>query len=165
MVEKSSSIGSSFDRKDVLSGMLMIAAAATFAWFILRPGGLSLGSARAMGPGYFPLMISMILAALGLIMVVGAFGRGTSETHVVPFRSLALISLGPISFGLLIRPIGFIAAVSVMVLISAWASFRMTWKTAILTTAFMTVFSVLLFYYLLKMPITLWGDGSILPFQ
>jgi hypothetical protein len=118
-----------------------------------------------MGPGYFPLMISMILAALGLIMVVSAFGRGTSDTTLVPFRSLALISLGPIAFGLLIRPIGFIVAVAAMVMISAWASFRMNWKTAILTTAFMTVFCVGLFYYLLKMPITLWGDGSILPFQ
>mgnify|MGYP002391837026 CR=1 FL=1 len=143
----------------------MIAAAAAFAWIILRPQGLSLGSARSMGPGYFPLMVAMILAALGLIMVVNAFGRSTDDTEIAPLRSILLVSLGPVAFGLLVRPFGFVAAVAAMVLISAWASFRMTWKWAIYTTAFMTVFSVVLFYYMLAMPVSLWGDGSILPFQ
>jgi hypothetical protein len=98
-------------------------------------------------------------------MVVGSFGRPTGETNLVPLRSFLLVLLAPVAFGLLVRPFGFVAGVAAIVMISAWSSFRMNWKWAILTTIGMTAFSVLLFYYMLKMPVTLKGDGSILPFQ
>ncbi len=55
---------SSVDLKELLSGLLMVGIAAAFAWLVLRPQGLALGSARSMGPGYFPLMIAIILAGL-----------------------------------------------------------------------------------------------------
>jgi hypothetical protein len=165
MPSKQSHAGISFDKRDMLSGLLMVAMAAGFAWLVLKPQGLALGSARAMGPGYFPLMVTIILAALGLIMIVLSFGRETESMELVPLRSIALVMLGPILFALLVRPLGFVAAVGAMVMISAWSSQRMTWKWAIYTTLGMIVFSVLLFYYMLAMPISLWGDGSILPFQ
>lgn len=156
----------SFDVKDMVAGLLMVALAAGFAWLVLRPGtGLSLGSARAMGPGYFPLMICIILAALGMIMIVLSFGRESEAIDVAPFRSVALVLLSPVAFGLIVRPFGFVAAVAAMVMIAAWSSYRMTWKWAIWTTLGMVAFSVLLFVYMLAMPVSLWGDGSILPFQ
>jgi hypothetical protein len=150
----------------MLSGILMVALAAGFAWLVLRPGaGLSLGTARAMGPGYFPLMISALLASLGLIMMVLSIGRESEAIEIAPLRSLALVLLAPVAFGLIVRPLGFVAAVAAMVMISAWSSYRMTWKWAIWTTLGMIAFSTLLFFYMLAMPISLWGDGSILPFQ
>ena len=149
----------------MLAGVLMVALAVGFAWLVLKPQGLSLGSARAMGPGYFPLMISMLLAALGLIMVVLSFGRRNEPIEIAPLRSIAFVMLGPILFAILVRPLGFVVAVAAMVMVSAWSSQRMTWKWAIYTTVGMILFSVLLFYYMLAMPISLWGDGSILPFQ
>lgn len=165
MPSRQSHAGISFDKKDMLSGLLMVALAAGFAWLVLKPQGLSLGTARAMGPGYFPLMVAIVLAALGLIMIVLSFGRETESIELVPLRSVALVMLGPVLFALLVRPLGFVAAVAAMVMVSAWSSQRMTWKWAIYTTFGMVVFSVLLFYYMLAMPISLWGDGSILPFQ
>jgi hypothetical protein len=155
----------SVDLKDVLSGVLMIAAAAGFAWIVLRPSGLSLGTARSMGPGYFPLMVSMILAALGLIMVVTSFGRATPAINIVPLRSMILVLGAPVVFGAIVRPLGFVAAVACIVMISAWASYRMTVKWAVLTTIGMTIFCVVLFYYLLAMPVSLWGDGSMVFFK
>ncbi len=50
-----------------------------------------------------------------------------------------------------------------MVMIAAWSSLRMTLLGAIYITIGMTIFSTALFYYVLKMPVTLLGDGSILP--
>jgi Tripartite tricarboxylate transporter TctB family len=150
--------GVSVDLKDVLSGLLMIAFAAGFAWLVLRPGGLALGSARSMGPGYFPLMVSMVLAGLGVIMVVTSFGRATGEVALVPLRSLVLVLLAPLVFAGIVQPFGFVAAISTTVMISAWASYRMTLKWALGTAAGMTIFCIVIFYYLLQMPITLWGD-------
>jgi hypothetical protein len=154
----------SVDLKEIFSGVLMIAFAAAFAWIILKPtGGLSLGSARAMGPGYFPLMICVLLAFLGALLLLHGFARGTDNINLVPFRSLLLVSLAPVAFALLVRPLGFIIAVATMVMIAAWSSLRMTLLGAIYITIGMTIFSTALFYYVLKMPVTLLGDGSILP--
>jgi hypothetical protein len=165
MPSRQSHPGISVDKKDMLAGALMLALSIGFAWLVLKPQGLSLGSARAMGPGYFPLMVAMMLGALGLIMIVLSFGRETESVELVPLRSVTFVMLGPILFALLVRPLGFVAAVAAMVMVSAWSSQRMTWKWAIYTTVGMVVFSILLFYYMLAMPISLWGDGSILPFQ
>jgi hypothetical protein len=165
MLDKPLFSSKSVDLKDVLSGILMILFAAGFTWIVLRPGGLSLGSARSMGPGYFPLMVCFVLAALGLIMIVTAFGRPTAPYHLIPLRSLVLVLVAPVVFALIVRPFGFIAGVSAIVMISAWASYRMDLRLAVLTTIGMTVFSTVVFYYLLKMPVSLMGDGSILPFQ
>lgn len=155
----------SIDLKEILSGALMIAFAAFFAWIVLRsPGGLSLGSARSMGPGYFPLMVSALLAALGLLLVAHGFARGTDNITLVSLRSFLLILGAPIAFALLVRPIGFVIGVAAMVFIASWASFRMTWQWSIYITIGMTIFSTILFVYLLKMPVTLLGDGTVLPF-
>lgn len=155
----------SIDVKELVSGLLMVGLAAAFAWVILRPEGLVLGSARAMGPGYFPLMIAILLAGFGLIMIVNCVGSSSEEIAVVPFRSILMVLLGPVAFALLVRPLGFVIGVIAMVGIACWASYRMTLKWAVYTTAFMAVFCVVLFYYLLAMPVSLWGDGSILPFM
>ncbi len=160
----SGKLTNSIDLKEIFSGLLMIVIAAGFAWIILKPtGGLSLGSARAMGPGYFPLMICALLTFLGALLLLHGFARGTDSINIVPFRSLLLVSLAPIAFALLVRPLGFIIAVSTMVMIGAWSSLRMTLIGSIYITIGMTIFSTVLFYYLLKMPISLFGDGSILP--
>jgi hypothetical protein len=161
----STNLPKSIDLKETLSGLLMIAAAGFFAWVILRaPGGLSLGSARSMGPGYFPLMVSALLAALGLLLFLHGFARGTDSFTLVPLRSFVLVLIAPVAFALTARPLGFIIGVSTMVMIASWASFRMTWQWSIYITVGMTIFSTILFYYLLKMPVTLLGDGSVLPF-
>lgn len=160
----SAKLPKTIDLKELLSGLLMIGIAAFFAWIVVRPGGLSLGSARAMGPGYFPLMVTAALAALGLIIMIHAFGRPTQPMALVPLRSFVLVLGAPIVFALLVRPFGFVIAVASIVMISAWASFRMTLSWAIYATIGMTVFCTVLFRYLLSMPVSLWGDGSILPF-
>jgi hypothetical protein len=160
----SGKLTNSVDLKEIFSGVFMIAIAAAFAWIILKPtGGLSLGSARSMGPGYFPLMVTALLAALGLLLVAHGFARGTDEISLVSLRSLLLVLLAPVAFALLVRPLGFIIAVATLVMIAAWSSMRMTLSLAIYTTIGMTIFSTVLFYYVLKMPVTLLGDGSILP--
>ncbi len=69
------------DRKELASGLLLILVAAAFAASALR--NLSLGSAASMGPGYFPLLVTMPLALIGLIVAARAFGRGNAPQETV----------------------------------------------------------------------------------
>ena len=74
-------------QKDFASGLMFTVTGAAFAWNSAT--GYTVGTAGQMGPGYFPLMISMLLAALGLIMVVLSFGRRNEPIEIAPLRSIA----------------------------------------------------------------------------
>lgn len=147
--------GGRIDLKELLSGLLLIAIAACFAVSALR--NLSLGSASAMGPGYFPLMVTIPLALLGLVMAVRAFSRpGSPETLVRPV-ALVLVLASPLVFAFTISKLGFLPAVILTVLISSWASRSITVRAALVTTAVLSVMCVVIFYYLLRMPVQLIG--------
>jgi Tripartite tricarboxylate transporter TctB family len=143
------------DLKELLSGLLLILIAAAFAVSALR--NLSLGSAHAMGPGYFPLLVTIPLATIGLIVVARAFGRPGMPQQLVRPIALLLVLAAPIAFALTVRGLGFLGAVILTVLVSAWASRAMTARTALITTAIVAVLCAVIFYYLLRMPVQLFG--------
>ena len=119
---------------------------------------LSLGSAASMGPGYFPLLVTMPLALIGLIVAARAFGRGNAPQETVRPIAFALVLAAPIAFALTVKGLGFVGAIALTVLVSAWASRAMTVRTALLTTAVISVLCVVIFYSLLRMPVALVGD-------
>ena len=55
------------DRSDLAAGLVFIAIAAAFAWAALD---VRMGTLLRMGPGYFPLVLSVLLAALGALMLL-----------------------------------------------------------------------------------------------
>lgn len=58
-------------RDDLLAGAIFVALGGAFAY---TASTYDVGSLRAMGPGYFPLALGLVLAALGVvIMAVGLF--------------------------------------------------------------------------------------------
>ncbi|RUY81986.1 tripartite tricarboxylate transporter TctB family protein, partial [Mesorhizobium sp. M7A.F.Ca.CA.001.10.2.1] len=40
------------------------------AWFALQSLGLEIGTALRMGPGYFPLVLAIVLILLGAVILV-----------------------------------------------------------------------------------------------
>jgi len=144
------------DRKELASGLLLILVAAAFAASALR--NLSLGTAGSMGPGYFPLLVTMPLALIGLIVTARAFGRRNAPQETVRPIALVLVLAAPIAFALTVKGLGFVGAIALTVLVSAWASRTMTVRTALLTTAVISVLCVVIFYSLLRMPVALVGD-------
>ena len=144
------------DLKELASGLLLILVAAAFAASALR--NLSLGTAGSMGPGYFPLLVTMPLALIGLIVAARAFGRRDDPPETVRPIAFALVLAAPIAFALTVKGLGFVGAIALTVLVSAWASRAMAVRTALLTTAVISVLCVVIFYSLLRMPVALVGD-------
>jgi hypothetical protein len=141
------------DLKDLVAGLLLILVAAAFAVSALR--NLSLGSAGAMGPGYFPLMVTVPLALLGLVIAARAFGRAGAPQELVRPIALVLILAAPIAFALTIKGLGFLGAVALTVLVAGWASRAMTVRAAFAVTLGLSVLCVVVFYYFLRMPVQL----------
>lgn len=140
--------------KDLSAGLLFVAIAALFAF---QARDLEMGTPLRLGPGAFPLLLAGILALLGLIIVLQAFRNPVAHVINVPWRGIVLIVLAPVLFGLTVRGLGLIASIALIVLVSAYASRRMSLKLAISLTIGLTLFCVLIFNLGLGLPLRLVG--------
>ncbi|HKP24346.1 MAG TPA: tripartite tricarboxylate transporter TctB family protein [Dongiaceae bacterium] len=140
--------------KDVSAGLLFIAVAVLFALGIID---LDLGTARKLGPGAFPLLLSGVLALLGVIIVAKGIRTPAAHDMTMPWRGIVLIVLAPVLFGLTVRDFGLIASIAIVVAVSAYASRRMTLKLAVALIIGLTLFCVLVFHVGLGLPVRLVG--------
>lgn len=140
--------------KDFWSGVIFIAVGAAAA-FLAR--AYPMGTAMRMGPGYFPAVLGVLLALLGIFVLLRSFVRPGAALGRMAFGPIALV-LGPIVlFGLLLRPLGLVGAILLLVMASAGASRRFRWPAAALLAAGLAVGCAILFVRLLGLPIPLRG--------
>jgi hypothetical protein len=139
--------------KDFWSGVMFIAFAAVG---ILAARSYSLGSAGQMGPGYFPLLLAIVLAFIGVVLIGRSFvvgGEGVGPMAVVP---LAVIAVAVAAFGLMIERLGMVIALSVVTVLSSLASRESRLLEAAVLAAVLTAFSVGVFAYGLRLPLPVW---------
>jgi hypothetical protein len=139
--------------KDFWTGVMYIAFAAVALW---AARGYSLGSAGRMGPGYFPMLLGIVLAFLGIVLVVRSLviaGESITRMHVLP---LAVIALGVCLFGLLIEKLGLIVALVAATMVSALASREQRPIELVALALVLAVFSVGIFVYALRLPLPVW---------
>jgi hypothetical protein len=142
------------DVRDIGAGLIFIVIGVLFGMGSLE---LELGTPLRMGPGYFPLVLAGILVVLGLVILAQGFGHPTAGSLAVPWRGLVLILAAPVIFGLTVRGLGLVPAVMLVVLISAFASRRMSVPLALVLTVALTLFCVLVFSFGLGLPLRLFG--------
>ncbi len=117
-----------------------------------------LGTPLRMGPGYFPLLVGVILAALGLAVVVkGLVAGDVIEFGAIPWRAVIVIVLAVLFFGFTVRRLGFVATSAVTALLTTMASRQVRPLTALAVAAGLTVASTLIFVVGLQLRIPLWG--------
>src|SRR3954469_25875714 len=114
------------DAREVICGGGFVVGAALFPYGTID---LPMGTAIRMGPGYFPLMLAIILGALGLLIIVKGLGRATSPIGGAPWLGVVFILLGRIVFGLTVRGLGIAPAIVLVALIAALASAKAGWRT------------------------------------
>ncbi|MDG4825957.1 tripartite tricarboxylate transporter TctB family protein [Asanoa sp. WMMD1127] len=140
---------------DVLAGGLFVLIGAAF---VVGSLGYSLGTPLRMGPGYFPLLMGAILAALGLAVVVkGLIAGEVIEFGAVPWRAVVAIVLAIVFFGFTVRRLGFVPTSLVTAFLTTMASTRVRLLTALAVAAGLTLASTLIFVVGLQLRIPLWG--------
>jgi hypothetical protein len=140
--------------QDAAAGAVFIALGGAFAIGSLQH---ELGTALRMGPGFFPLVLAFLLVALGAVILVKSFGAPAPHLGSVSWRGLPLILVAPVLFGLTVRGLGLVPSIALVVLLSAYASRRMSHPLAAMLTVGLTVFCVLVFSYALGLPIPRFG--------
>ena len=141
--------------KDILAGLAFIAFGLAFA---VAATSYDIGSTLQMGPGYFPLALGGLLAALGAAIVVKGFLAGEAgEIGSVPWRAIVLILAAVLFFGLTVRGLGLVPALLATVLMAAFAGHRTGLVVPLLTAAGLTILSVLIFVVALQLRLPLFG--------
>ena len=141
---------------DVLAGGIFVLIG---AGFVVGSLGYELGTPLRMGPGYFPLVVGALTAALGLAVIVKGLIAGEVLTFgVVPWRAIVAIVAAVLFFGLTVRRIGFVPASAVTALLTTMASSRVRLRTAVAVAAGLTVAATLIFVVGLQLRIPLWGS-------
>ncbi len=90
----------SFDTTNALCGGILTAVGLFFTW---QAFNLELGTAFRMGPGYFPLMLAVILTLLGIVILVQSARVQGEPMGPIALRGMAFILPAPIFFGLTVR--------------------------------------------------------------
>ena len=115
------------------------------------------GTTARMGPGYFPTVLGLILAAIGVFVLVRAFlSESGGQIATIRLGLLGRLLFSVAAFGLLLPYFGLFVAAFVTVLLAAWAGSEFNLGEGIVTAAVLSVSSWLVFVYALKQTMPVW---------
>ncbi|MBA4372590.1 MAG: small permease of tripartite tricarboxylate transporter [Thermodesulfovibrio sp.] len=141
--------------KDFWTGIIYIAFG---SGAIIMARDYGMGTARKMGAAYFPVVLSVILIVIGLISLLRSFLRPGTPVGRFPFRGLMLVTAATALFGLIVRGAGMVIALPVLVIVSAYASRKFSWRTSIYLSVLLTVLCILIFLKGLGIPLPILGS-------
>jgi len=135
--------------KDFWAGVMFIGFGAA-AMFIARD--YRFGSAKLMGPGFFPTILGGILVGFGVCITAVGLLRGEKIQERLSIRALVLLPLSLILFGLLVQSAGFIPAIAVLMFIAALSGRQFRFLEVLVLTGILVVATVSLFIWGLGLP-------------
>ncbi len=125
-------------------------AVAGYAWV-----NYDIGSLRRMGPGFFPVALGVLLAALGALIAVSA---GPRPARAAPFawpETIAVIA-ALLTFGLLLDRMGLLLTSAMTVLIASAVAPRRGLGWRLMLTLAVTMLVWLVFVQGLNMSLPVW---------
>ena len=143
-------------QRDFWSGVMFMAVGIAFA---IGSRNYSMGVTARPGPGYFPLILSVILAVLGAIVLFKSLTIETEDGDPVgafAWKPWIVIVASIIVFGLALPRLGMFITVPVLIVMTSYASDEFSWKGVIISAVVLTLFAWLIFVLGLKLTIPLW---------
>ena len=141
-------------RRGILAGLVFVAFGGAFA-----VGALSypLGTTERMGPGFFPLLLGVLLAVVGVVLAVKPHDADTEPMTRPSWRALVFLLGALLVFGLTIRGLGLMPTVFVTSLLAAFASRETGPLGALGMAVALTAISYAVFVVALQLPLPVLG--------
>ena len=151
-------------QKDFVSGLGFIATGIAFGW---GATSYNVGEGARMGPGYFPLMLGVLLAILGAVIVFQSLVVETEDGQKIgsiAWKPLGFIIGSNLAFGILlgglpkfgVPAMGLIAGIYALVFIASLAGDRFRFREVLVLATVLAVFSYCAFILLLKLQFPVW---------
>jgi hypothetical protein len=151
-------------QKDFFSGLMFMGVGVAFAW---GASTYTIGNGARMGPGYFPLMLGVLLAVLGSVITFKALVVETIDGDKVgkfAWKPLFFIIAANLVFGACIGglpkfgipPMGLIIGIFALTFIASNAGEEFSFKAVTILAAILAIMSYLAFIVLLKLQFPVW---------
>ena len=151
-------------QKDFWSGLMFMAAGIAFAWGATN---YTIGEGARMGPGYFPLMLGILLTLIGLFVTFEALVVETEDGEKIgtfAWKPLCFIIGANLVFGILlaglpklgIPAMGLIVGIYALTFVGALAGEEFKAKEVAVLATVLAIGSYLAFIVLLKLQFPVW---------
>lgn len=150
--------------KDFFAGLMFTVVGVGFA---VGAANYNIGTSARMGPGYFPMMLGVILAILGgFIMFKGLVSKvaGGDKLGSMAWRPLIFIISSNVLFGILLvglpaiglPSMGLIVAIYGLTIVAALAGDRFDLKEVLILSTILALISYGAFVELLNLQFPVW---------
>ena len=139
--------------KDFYSGLLFIFFG-LLAVVVARV--YPMGSARRMGPGYFPTLLGGLLTLLGLLIAARALWASDERVGPLALQPLVFVLGATLAFALMVRSLGLVLATLALVVISSLGGWEFRLREVTILAFVLTGVAVALFVYSLGLPLSVW---------
>lgn len=151
-------------QKDFFAGLVYMGVGISFA---VGATNYTIGDGARMGPGYFPMMLGIVLTIIGAVVSFKALVVETPDGDPIgkwAWKPLAFIIAANFLFGILLGGIpslgipamGMIAAIYVLTIVSAMAGSEFKWVEVLILGTVLAVGSWVAFVWGLKLQFQVW---------
>ena len=151
-------------QKDFFSGLMFMGVGVAFAWGATT---YSVGTGARMGPGYFPLMLGVMMAILGAVITFESLVVETEDGEKIgawAWKPLFFIIAANLVFGLMlsglpslkIPAMGLIVGIYALTFIASLAGEDFKFKQVAVLATVLSIMSYLAFIVLLKLQFAVW---------
>ena len=151
-------------QRDFFSGALFCAFGVAFAWGATT---YNVGTGARMGPGYFPLIVGVLIAIMGALITAKSKIVETEDGEPVgriAWKPLVFIISANLMFGVLLGglpsiglpPMGLIVAIYALTFIAGLAGDKFSFKASAVLATILAIGSYLAFVVALKLQFPVW---------
>ena len=151
-------------QKDFFAGLMFMVAGIAFAWGATN---YTIGEGARMGPGYFPLMLGILLAVVGLAVVFEALVVETEDGEPIgkfAWKPLFFIIAANVVFGIMIGGIpklgipamGLIVGIYALTFVASLAGDEFKAKEVVILATALAILSYCAFILLLNLQFPVW---------
>lgn len=151
-------------QKDFFAGLMFLAVGVAFAWGATT---YNIGSGAKMGPGYFPLLLGILLAIIGIVITFEALTVETQDGEKIgkwAIKPLFFILAANFTFGVLlggvpsmgIPAMGLIVGIYALTFIASLAGNEFNAKGVFVLATALAIGSYVAFVWALKLQFPVW---------
>jgi hypothetical protein len=151
-------------QKDFFAGLMFSITGAAFA---IGATNYTIGDGARMGPGYFPLMLGIVLTILGAIVVLQSMVIETEsgdKIGTIAWKPLCYIIGANVLFGIClggipkvgIPSLGLIVGIYALTFVSALAGDEFNFKEVAVLATVLAILSFVAFVWLLNLQFPVW---------
>lgn len=151
--------------KDFFSGLMFVIVGGAFA---IGAREYTIGTGARMGPGYFPLLLGILLTVLGLLVMVKGLRKSQDgagdKLGKVAWKPLVFVISANLLFGVLLGGLpsigvpsfGLIVAIYALTIVAGMAGERFSLKGSLILSTILAIASYVAFVKLLNLQFQVW---------